>query len=247
MNAFAESALSAQSARPSPYALKASPYGSHARLMEAFAAEGNGRRVVDVGGGEGYLSRALVERGYQVVCVAQPGTASPTLPARIEVVETDLNRDELSLDGRFSHALCGDVLEHLVDPLDVLRRLNASLEDGGTLVASLPNGANWYVRLNVLLGRFPEDDKGLFDRTHLHFYAWANWARLLERAGFEVESLEPTSLPFDLALPRIGRGWLGGALEAMNYWMARVWKELWAYQFVVVARKKLPRVSVPLA
>ncbi|MCB1022043.1 MAG: class I SAM-dependent methyltransferase [Bryobacterales bacterium] len=238
MSATFESTLSPEATRSSPYGFKASPYSSHARLMQAFDEPGRGRRVVDVGGGEGYLSRALVDRGYAVTCVAQPGTASPALPASVEVVEADLNREPLELGGRFSRALCGDVLEHLVDPLDVLERLAASLEEDGCLVASLPNGAHWFVRLNVLFGRFPEDDKGLFDRTHLHFYAWKNWARLLNKAGLEVVSLEPTVVPFDLALPRIGQGPIGRALEAANYWAAKLWKELWAYQFVIVARKR---------
>ncbi len=106
------------------------------------------------------------------------------------------------------------------------------------MVASLPNSAHWYVRLNVLMGRFPEDDKGLFDRTHLHFYAWSNWKALLERSGFTVERLIPTVIPFDLALPRLGGSWVVRTLERINFALARVWPNFWAYQFVAVARKQ---------
>jgi SAM-dependent methyltransferase len=229
----------------SPYEFKGSPYSSHSRLLEAFAGQGAGRAVIDVGDGEGLLSRPLLERGYRVACVALPGSVSATMPAGVEVVEADLNRELPALERDLSFALCGDVLEHLVDPEETLRWLGAALAPDGRLVASLPNSAHWFVRLNVLLGRFPEDDKGLFDRTHLHFYAWSNWKALLERSGFVAERVTPTVIPFELALPRLGQGWIVRALEAVNFALARVWRDLWAYQLVVVARKTAEPESLP--
>jgi len=220
----------------SPYEFKVSPYSSHSRLLEAFPEQGDGRFVVDVGDGEGLLSRPLVERGFGVVCVALPGSVSATMPAGVKVVEANLNRELPALRQELSYALCGDVLEHLVDPEETLRWLGSAMTPEGRLVASLPNSAHWFVRLNVLMGRFPEDDKGLFDRTHLHFYAWKNWKALLERSGFAVESVTPTVIPFELAFPRLGPG-LVRMLEAVNFGLAKVWRDLWAYQLVVVARK----------
>jgi SAM-dependent methyltransferase len=221
----------------SPYGFKGSPYSSHSRLLEAFAENGAGLSVVDVGDGEGLLARPLLARGYRVLCVAKPGSVSATMPAEIEVAEADLNREPPALGKNCSFALCGDVLEHLVDPGETLRWLASALAPEGRLVASLPNSAHWFVRLNVLLGRFPEDDKGLFDRTHLHFYAWRNWKSLLERSGFVVERVTPTVIPFELAFPRLGGSLVVKTLEAVNFALAVVWRNLWAYQLVVVARK----------
>jgi SAM-dependent methyltransferase len=221
----------------SPYGFKESPYSSHSRLLEAFAERGDGLSVIDVGDGEGLLARPLLARGYSVLCVAKPGSVSVTMPAEIDVAEADLNRELPAMEQVHAYALCGDVLEHLVEPEETLRWLAAAMAPDGRLVASLPNSAHWFVRLNVLLGRFPEDDKGLFDRTHLHFYAWSNWKSLLERSGFVVESVTPTVIPFDLALPRLGKGLAVRTLEAVNFTLAKVWRGLWAYQLVVVARK----------
>lgn len=224
-------------AMPSPYGFKQSPYSSHSRLLESFPESGDGQSVVDVGDGEGLLSRPLLARGFKVICLAQPGSVPSHATVGTEVVEADLNRELPALSAGHSHVLCGDVLEHLVDPEAVLRWLGASLSADGQLIASLPNSAHWFVRLNVLFGRFPEDDKGLFDRTHLHFFAWKNWNALLERSGFVVEKVTPTVLPFELALPSLGQGLITRTLAATNFALARVWGGFWAYQFVVVARK----------
>lgn len=232
----AEAIAGSDAAVSSPYGFKGSLYSSHSRLLEAFAAEGGGRSVVDVGDGEGLLARPLQERGYSVTCVALPGSVSATMPAGVQVVQANLNRELPALEQGLDYALCGDVLEHLVDPEETLRWLGAALAPDGRLVASLPNSAHWFVRLNVLMGRFPEDDKGLFDRTHLHFYAWSNWKALLERSGFTVESVTPTVIPFELAFPRLGKG-LARTLEAVNFALAKAWRDLWAYQLVAVARK----------
>lgn len=223
--------------RRSSYTYKASPYSSHSRMMEAVPAGGNGS-VVDIGGGEGYLSRILAERGHRVVCLAQPGSVSDGLRDLVEVLEVDLNQERPRLPEIFSIAVCGDVLEHLVDPEATLQWLRQSLDPNGCLIASLPNSAHWYVRLNFLLGRIPEEDRGLFDRTHLHFYAWRNWENLLHRAGFAVERITPTVIPFDILLPRLAGGRIVRALEAGNFLLARLCKTFWAFQFVVVARPR---------
>ena len=88
----------------------------------------------------------------------------------------------------------------------------------------------------MLLGRFPQHDRGLFDKTHLHFYAWRNWADLLMRAGYVVEDVVPTVIPFGLVWPRLEGTPIVRGLEGTNYLLARAWRTLWAYQFVVLAR-----------
>jgi hypothetical protein len=85
------------------------------------------------------------------------------------------------------------------------------------------------------MGRFPKHDKGLFDRTHVQFCMWNDWVDLFERAGLRIESAEPTAPPFELEFPRMPQA-LVRTLEWGSYLCATVWKRLFAYQFVVVAR-----------
>jgi hypothetical protein len=109
------------------------------------------------------------------------------------------------------------------------------LAPGGRIVASLPNSGNLYFRLVVLLGYFPHEERGLFDRTHVQFFTLDGWNELFAAAGFRLASRRPTAVPVSVIFPRFGESPAVRAAEWISYLLARVWTRLFAYQFVVVA------------
>lgn len=220
----------------SRYTFKPSPYSSHSLLLAALPEKGEGRRVLDLGCADGWLGAALAARGYRVTGVERPGNTTADFPREVELIEADLNDGLPPLSGAYDCALCADVLEHLRDPGRLLHQIRGVLAPGGRLVASLPNSGNLYVRLNVLAGRFPQHDRGLFDRTHLHFYTWAKWVDLLRARGFGIEKCRSSGVPVRLALPRCAATLPVRAAERLSYVLARCWKTMFAYQFVVTAR-----------
>jgi SAM-dependent methyltransferase len=215
------------------YQLKGGPYSSHTLLLAQFPERGEGRRVLDIGCAAGYLSEILAQRGFSVACIDWPGTPHP---ASVEFSGADLDDGLGPVGGYFEYVICADVIEHLRDPLRLLRECRERLAPGGILLASLPNSAHWYFRWNVLMGRFPRHERGLFDSTHLHFYPWDGWVGLFRRAGFRIETVRPSAVPVGLAVPRWAGSLAVRALERLSFECARVWKTLFAYQFIVSAR-----------
>ena len=220
------------------YTYKSSPYSSHTILLDALPSEGRGKRVLDIGCAAGYLAEILAGRGYEVVGIERPGGHGDRFPENSTLIEADLDRGLPPLPGRFDYVICGDIIEHLRNPASLLSQIGAVLEPDGRLVASLPNSGNLYFRLTVLAGRFPQDDKGLFDRTHLHFYMWKGWRDLFDSAGFRIDEKKVTGIPVGLALP----SWDGTApvraLEWLAFTAARLRPTLFAYQFAVIARRR---------
>ena len=200
-------------------------------------SEGRGRKVLDVGCGPGYLGDILARAGYEVTGIERSGCTGPgSFPASVRLIEADLESGLPPLTERFDYIVCADILEHLRDPLSLLQQLRNVLAPGGVLIASLPNSGNIWFRLNVLLGRFPQDDKGLFDRTHLRFYMWSGWKELFRGAGFLIRAVSPTAIPVGLVAPGSLRGTTPVvAAESVCYGLARLRKELFAYQFIVEA------------
>jgi 2-polyprenyl-3-methyl-5-hydroxy-6-metoxy-1,4-benzoquinol methylase len=103
-----------------------------------------GAEVLDVGCGNGVISRGVGEHGFVVkgVDVSQKAIEKArslnTFPnVRFEVVSAE----QLVADGQRFHAvICSEVLEHLNEPGKLLKVLHQILHDNGVLVVTVPNG-----------------------------------------------------------------------------------------------------------
>lgn len=89
--------------------------------------------------------------------------------------------------GTLDLVLCLDVLEHMVDPWTMVRRLSALIAPGGRLIVSVPNIRNWkFIARLALRGDFHYRDSGLLDRTHLRFFVRRTAAELATCGGLRL-------------------------------------------------------------
>ena len=169
---------------------------THARVIELV---GRDHRVLELGPSTGYMTELLRDRGCTVVGIEVDPAMAPEAERFSErVIVGDL--DELDLeaelgDDRFDVIVAADVLEHLRDPLSLLRRLRPFLSAGGFVVISLPNIAHGSVRLALLEGQFEYRDTGLLDRTHLRFFTRQNIEQMLDDAELAIVTLYRQMLP----------------------------------------------------
>lgn len=172
---------------------------SHRLLVDAIP---HGSRVLDVGCSGGYLAVALrEERGASVLGVEpDPAAAEAARRRGVEVVVGSVEDRAVpaGLRGPFDAVVCGDVLEHVVDPWGTLAALTRLLRPGGRAVVSLPNAAHWTVRRALVRGRFPREDHGLFDRTHLRWFTRVDAHALVTGAGLEIVGERFTEAPLPL-------------------------------------------------
>ena len=166
---------------------------SHAFLVEMVGAN---KRVLDIGCDTGYLGEALNALGNETVgfeANAATAEVARTKMSRVEIgdVETT-NLIELFGRGSFEVIVFGDVLEHLRDPLRVLRQARPLLAPGGSVLISTPNVAHGDVRLALLDGRFRYTKVGILDDTHTRFFTRDSLVQFLHDAGFVLADLRRT-------------------------------------------------------
>lgn len=89
----------------------------------------------------------------------------------------------------FDYIVCGDVIEHLKYPEQVLDKLKKYIKPGGHLLCSIPNLMHAAVIYNLLKGDFSYKDSGILDRTHLRFFTANEIIRMFDRLGFEIEEI----------------------------------------------------------
>jgi 2-polyprenyl-3-methyl-5-hydroxy-6-metoxy-1,4-benzoquinol methylase len=220
------------------YVWKEIPGSSHEVLRRRILALPRGLRLLDLGAAGGHLGRAV--RGH---CAFVAGVEPHPPDSARAREEYDDWRDTDALhagawEAPFDAVVCADVIEHVTDPEKLLALIRGWLKPGGVLFASLPNIANISIRLALLFGQFRYTDRGILDGTHRAFYTRATAGELLERGGFEVRAVEPTAMPYELAVPHLTRAPWSGPTRALARWSAKAWPTLFGYQFVFEAVKK---------
>lgn len=138
--------------------------------------------------------------------------------------------------GTYDCVVCADVLEHLADPVTVLKQLRAVATPDATFVVSVPNVAHLAVRLMLLFGRFPKMERGILDRTHLQFWTKDTAVAMLASAGLRVEKVSQTGVPLDEVFKgRDGAAWVRG-LSGLQHLFVSLVPRLFAMQWIFVAR-----------
>ena len=206
-----------------------SRYFSDAKPAFLQLIDPRGLRVLDLGCGGGHNGAMLKKAGAREVVGVErdPGAAQEARKRLDRVVECDLAKlDPADLgDELFDAILASDVLEHLYDAEDVLARAVTRLRPGGAVVLSLPNISNVYVFSQLLLKTWPRRGSGIFDRTHVRFFAKRDMVRLLQGAGLRVLRVEPYFTRY--------RAIRAAALVLSLY----VFRDYWARQFLLLAVK----------
>lgn len=218
------------------YPLKESRNSSHWHLLRLAGA---GQDILECGCGDGRLTRKLHAQGNRVV-----GLDVQAEPAEVSAFQAYIRADlaqglrqawEQLGERKFDTVLLADVLEHLPEPEQLLRDCRQVLKANGRIVVSLPNVAHFWVRLQLLFGRFEYGERGILDRGHLRFYTKKSARRLLEQSGYRIVKQLSTIVPLELATglspDNIPLRWLNG----VSAWLTRLMPGLFAYQHMFVA------------
>jgi len=126
--------------------------------------------VLSVGCAWGSTEEALVKKGIRVVGIEQnPRAAEIARERGLTVLEGDVSEINVdSGDGLYDFIIYADILEHLADPVDVLRRHLRYLSPSGSVLISVPNYRHYSIFWKLFVqGHLKYEDAGVLDRTHL--------------------------------------------------------------------------------
>ena len=148
-----------------------------------------GKRLLDIGCGDGSLA-TLVKDKYDEVYGVDFSESAVSLAKKKGVIVSniDLNHDALPYENNFFDTVaCLDVLEHVIDPLRLLKESFRVLKPEGTIILSTPNLQYIYnIIALVFKGRSPKtsaDTQG-YDGGHLHYFTFKDIESLFGEAGF---------------------------------------------------------------
>lgn len=155
------------------------------RLARPFLA---GRdRILDVGCDIGLLLDVARQDGFRELYGIEPVQVAARVAARTPgaVISSEFYENQTFPDGYFDLVTLVHVVDHLVDPIRVLRRAWSQLKPGGILLAVVHNSGSLLARL--LGERFPP-----YNLYHHYFFSEETLKRLFGAGAFDVLRAGPT-------------------------------------------------------
>lgn len=141
--------------------------------------------LLDIGAGAGLMCVAAREQGLQATGVepSRWGVEAARSRHQVDVLEGVFPHPELR-GRRFDLITLIDVIEHVSDPLGLLRDIHGALESGGLAVITTPDAGSLATRL---LGR----RWWHYRVAHVCFFTRRTMGEALRRAGLEVVATQP--------------------------------------------------------
>lgn len=166
-------------------------WGTHQIILSLL---GKNQRILDLGCASGYLGQH--DGGKNIFYGLESNPRAAEQARKTGYYQKILNKDLIALTKKdfvgktFDIIIAADILEHLKNPQKVLAFLNKNfLKKKGKIIISLPNIAHLTVRLKLLTGKFPFQETGILDKTHLHFYTLKTARDLIENSNLKIEKV----------------------------------------------------------
>lgn len=219
--------------------------------------------ILDIGCGGGYLSQQIKRKGNTLYGLDYAKEAVERAAKRIDhAVVCNMEKENIPWKEEFDVIVFADILEHLQHPQAAIKKARKQLKKEGIIIISLPNVANWSIRLQLLFGNFKRTETGILDRTHIHFYTLKTAKEMIEQSDLEIKEID-LNPNFVMTPVRYFLRLLGKELAITDYEVileshmykrytqyiqpletifARLWKPLFAYQFVFVCHENFRQV-----
>lgn len=193
--------------------------------------------ILDIGCSIGALGAAIKQKQKASIVgidknVFMADLAKSTLD---EVIIADLNITSLRnalgekhLRG-FDCIIFSDILEHLIDPWATLKEASLYLNSKGIIIASIPNIRHWETFYHLLRGRWPYQERGIYNIGHLRVFTLSNIQEMFDKAGFALTTVRRNLRLVEKPRP-INRH--------ARYLNISFLREFFTFQYLVVAQRK---------
>ena len=174
-------------------------------IYEGLVSEANikGKSFLDVGAGEGFAMKYFKELGSNVLGIDHSSHACMT--HHPELIEDYLIGDVLESlvqlqqrSKRFDLILLDNVLEHMLDPLNVLKITRGLLTRDGILIIEVPNDFSLFQKY-LLDKEKISSEFWVVSPDHINYFNRHGLRKLVESAGFQ-ELTVVGDFPIDLFL-----------------------------------------------
>lgn len=176
------------------YINKNENYFSLERQIFKNAVTSSNLKILDIGCGTGILGAyfkkiqnctvygvEINESAYKEAIL----NLDKVIKGNIELIELPFEKSS------FDIIIMGDVLEHLINTISSLKKLQYFLKDDGRILISVPNIRHWKIMLKLLFqDSWKYESSGILDYTHMRFFTKKSLIELLKDNDINVSFSE---------------------------------------------------------
>ena len=144
--------------------------------------------VIDVGGGDGFFLTLVRQQeamsGLVTLADISPVGLKKARNKNLEGLQCDITQPLPFRDQAFGTACALDVLEHLYNPLAVLREMSRIARE---VVVVTPNFHYWKDRMRMLMGKVPFQLKP--KRGHVHWFNYQMVKTMTDNADLVIDKI----------------------------------------------------------
>jgi SAM-dependent methyltransferase len=154
------------------------------------------RRLLDVGSGPGFFVKAALEAGWSAQGVEpSPHAAGFAKQMGLNITEGFFDKESAASLGKFDALNFRNMLEHVPNPIELVRLASQVLDDDGIICVSVPNDYN--PMQQILSKGLDYPPWWVFPKHHLNYFTFETISGLLESNGLQ-EIVRTTSFPMEL-------------------------------------------------
>jgi len=216
------------------YQLKKESYFNIPRIdLIGLIPKKENNKVLEIGAGSGdtliELKKTKIASEVVGIELMQLPDSNQNHPDIDKFIFGNIENIELDLpENYFDVIICGDVLEHLIDPWNTLHKLHKFLKSDGIIIISLPNFREFQTLYKIFIkADFHYTEEGILDKTHLRFFCKKNIISLLNQSSFKIISLHSKFDLYKVANKR----------KTVNKLTFGLFRDLLTIQYIVVATK----------
>ena len=146
----------------------------------------------------------------------------------------DLDKNLPSKIDKFEYVFLLDIIEHLNDPENFVKKLYSELNQKQKVIASTGNISFIIMRLMLLFGYFNYGNRGILDKTHTRLFTFSSFKKLFLN-NYEIIETKGIPAPFPLAL---GHNIFSKILLNVNIFLIKISKPIFSYQILLILRPK---------
>jgi 2-polyprenyl-3-methyl-5-hydroxy-6-metoxy-1,4-benzoquinol methylase len=220
------------------YVEKLDPWSTHTKISTYLRKMPSSMRVLDAGCATGILGKLCSGHNLIINGIEENSDwARFAQPYYNEVFIGKLEDTPAGFLENYDIIVLADVLEHLPQSEKVLARICSLQKVGCIFIISVPNIANIWIRINLLLGKFEYQERGILDKTHMRFFTYRSLKQLLSEVQLNLISSDVTPVPLGLISNFFIINKFGIFMYKFLNRITRIFRKLFGYQFIAISKK----------